>query len=376
MATNDLQVGVGKTDTPGGKSAAPPPRYRVTFVEESFFLFSLIRQIRERMREPKITVPRQYYKGEAALPVVEMKPWYRDIPNQFRALYEKPKPPLIPLTSHPIPVPNIWNDYQQQPVSWLNSLLVHGLVIVALTLPFVISGWIQPVRAKSQVTAIDLSPYLGEIPKGAKKMGGGGGGGDRSPTPASKGAIPKFARIQYAPPVAVQPIVTPKLAVTPTLLGPPELKLPEMQANMQWGDPKGVAGPASNGPGFGGGIGSGSGGGIGSGNGGGLGPGEGGGTGGGAYSVGGGVSAPKEIFAPSPDYSEAARKAKFQGEVVLSLVVDAQGNPTDIHVVKPLGMGLDEKAMEKVRTWKFIPGKRNGIPVPVRVLLDVTFRLF
>jgi protein TonB len=92
--------------------------------------------------------------------------------------------------------------------------------------------------------------------------------------------------------------------------------------------------------------------------------------------VGGGVSAPKEIFAPSPDYSEAARKAKFQGEVVLSLVVDAQGNPTDIHVVKPLGMGLDEKAVEKVRTWKFIPGKRNGIPVPVRVLLDVTFRLF
>ena len=88
------------------------------------------------------------------------------------------------------------------------------------------------------------------------------------------------------------------------------------------------------------------------------------------------MSAPKEIYAPSPDYSEAARKAKFQGEVVLSLVVDAQGNPTDIHVVKPLGMGLDEKAVEKVRTWKFIPGKRNGIPVPVRVLLDVTFRLF
>ena len=376
MADSDKNVGVGNMNAPSAKTPAPTTRYKITFVDSSFFLTSLIRQIRAGMREPKLTVPREYYKGEAALPVVEMKPWFRDIPNQIRILFEKPKAPLVPLTSKPVPVPDIWRDYQQEPVSWLNSLLFHALVIVAMVLPFVISGWIQPVKAKNQVTPIDISPYLAEIPKGAKKMGGGGGGGDRSPTPASKGAIPKFARVQYAPPVAVQPIVTPKLAVTPTLLGPPELKLPEMQANMNWGDPKGVLGPASNGPGFGGGIGSGSGGGIGSGTGGGLGPGEGGGTGGGPYSVGGGVSAPKELFAPSPDYSEEARKAKFQGAVVLSLVVDALGNPTDIHVVKPLGMGLDEKAVEKVRTWKFVPGKRNGVPVPVRVLLEVTFRLF
>ncbi len=259
---------------------APTPIYKVTFVDRPFFLISLIRQIRDGMREPKLTVPKEYYRGETALPVVEMKPWFRDIPNLLRILFEKPKAPRVPLTSKPVPVPDIWRDYQQEPVSWINSLLVHALVIVALVLPFIISGWIQPVKAKSQVTPIDLSPYLAEIPKGAKKMGGGGGGGDRSPTPASRGAIPKFAKVQFAPPVAVQPIVTPKLAVTPTLLGPPELKLPEMQANAQWGDPKGVLGPASNGPGFGGGIGSGSGSGIGSGNGGGLGPGDTAGTGG------------------------------------------------------------------------------------------------
>ena len=376
MTPSDLQVGVRNSDPPRPQAPVPTTRYQLTFVESPFFLFSLVRQIRERMREPKITVPNKYYRGEATLPVVEMKPWYRDIPSQLKVLFEKPKPPLIPLTSHPIDVPNIWKDYEQQPVSWLNSLLVHAVVIVALIIPFIISGWLQPVRAKSQVIPLDISPYLGEIPKGAKKMGGGGGGGDRSPTPASKGAIPKFAKLQLAPPQAKPLVITPKLAVTPTLLGPPELKLPEMQANATWGDPKGVAGPPSNGPGYGGGIGSGSGGGIGSGDGGGLGPGHGGGTGGGAYSVGGGVSAPKEIFAPSPDYSEEARKAKFQGAVVLSLVVDAQGNPTDIQVVRALGMGLDEKAVEKVRTWKFVPGKRNGVPVPVRVLLEVTFRLF
>ncbi len=376
MATMDSKVGVGNVDSKNTKAPTPAPKYGLTFVDTPFFLVSVFRQLRERMREPRVTVPKQYYRGEANLPVVEMKPWILDIPNQLRILFEKPKAPRIPLTSKPIAVPNIWRDYQQQPVSWINSLLVHALVVVALILPFVITGWVQPVQAKKQVTSIDLSPYLGEIPKGAKKMGGGGGGGDRSPTPASKGAIPKFSRVQYAPPVAVQPIVTPKLAVTPTLLGPPELKLPEMQANMQWGDPKGVLGPASNGPGFGGGIGSGSGGGIGSGTGGGLGPGQGGGTGGGVYSVGGGVSAPNPIYSPSPDYSEEARKAKFQGTVVVSLVVDPQGNPTDIHVVKALGMGLDEKAIEKVRTWKFTPGKRNGVPVPVRLLLEVTFRLF
>ncbi|MHB8655975.1 MAG: energy transducer TonB [Terriglobia bacterium] len=376
MAPSELQVGVGNSNPPGAKTPAPAEKFQLTFVESPFFLFSLVRQIRERMREPKITVPQKYYRGEATLPVVEMKPWYRDIPNQIKVLFEKPKPPLIPLTSHPIDVPDIWQDYEQQPVSWLNSLLVHAVVILALIIPFIISGWLMPVKAKSQVTPIDISPYLGEIPKGAKKMGGGGGGGDRSPTPASKGAVPKFAKVQFAPPTVKPLIITPKIPVTATLLGPPELKLPEMQANAQWGDPKGVLGPASNGPGFGGGIGSGSGGGIGSGNGGGLGPGNGGGTGGGAYSVGGGVSAPKEIYAPSPDYSEEARKAKFQGAVVLSLVVDAQGNPTDIQVVRALGMGLDEKAVEKVRTWKFVPGKRNGTPVPVRVLLEVTFRLF
>src|SRR5579864_5192933 len=140
MAPSDLQVGVGKMDPQRPRPPAPAAKYQITFVDSPFFLFSLVRQIRERMREPKITVPQKYYRGEAALPVVEMKPWYRDIPNQIKVLFEKPKPPLIPLTSHPIDVPDIWQDYEQQPVSWLNSLLVHVLVVVALIIPFVISG--------------------------------------------------------------------------------------------------------------------------------------------------------------------------------------------------------------------------------------------
>jgi TonB family protein len=106
------------------------------------------------------------------------------------------------------------------------------------------------------------------------------------------------------------------------------------------------------------------------------GQGEGGGTGGGIFSVGGGVSAPIPIYKPEPAYSEEARKAKYEGTVVLRIVVDAQGNVNrDVRVVKPLGLGLDEKAVQAVQTWKFKPAIRNGVPVPVRVVVEVTFRL-
>ena len=168
----------------------------------------------------------------------------------------------------------------------------------------------------------------------------------------------------------------PKLPAPPSLLGDPNMKLPQMQASITFGDPKGILGPPSNGPGTGGGIGTGEGTGIGSGTGGGLGPGQGGGTGGGVFSVGGGISAPIPIYQPEPPYSEEARKAKFQGVVVLSIIVDTQGNVRDVHVVRRLGLGLDEKAEETVKTWKFKPALRNSTPVPVRVMVEVSFRLF
>jgi periplasmic protein TonB len=154
------------------------------------------------------------------------------------------------------------------------------------------------------------------------------------------------------------------------------MKLPQMADN-NFGDPmQGVPAPPSAGPGFGGGIGTGKGTGVGSGTGGGLGPGQGAGTGGGVYSVGGNVSAPIPIYKPEPPYSEQARKAKYQGTVVLWIVVDGQGNVTDAQVVKPLGMGLDQNAVTTVKTWKFKPAERNGAPVPVKVMVEVSFRLF
>jgi TonB family protein len=142
-----------------------------------------------------------------------------------------------------------------------------------------------------------------------------------------------------------------------------------------WGDPLAKVGPPSNGTGTGGGIGNGTGTGIGPGKGPGYGPGEGGGFGGGVFRVGGGVSAPVAIHRVEPEYSEEARKAKFQGTVVLSIVIDEQGVPRNFRVVRPLGLGLDEKAIEAVQKWRFRPGQKEGRAVAVIATVEVNFRL-
>ncbi len=94
------------------------------------------------------------------------------------------------------------------------------------------------------------------------------------------------------------------------------------------------------------------------------------------YNVGGNVSAPVPTYKPQPPYSEEARRDKLEGTVLLGVVVDAQGNVSDVRVLKPLGKGLDEKAIGTVRTWKFRPGMRDGVPVPVRVAIEVAFKLY
>jgi protein TonB len=210
-----------------------------------------------------------------------------------------------------------------------------------------------------------------------KEVAGGGGGGDRDKFQAPKGRIPQQSLQQITPPAIVVRNDHPKLAVTPTVVVPPEVKL---QANntLNLGNPTAPmpSGPPSNGTGSGGGIGSGSGGGIGVGAGPGVGEGRGGGIGGGVFRIGGGVSAPKATYAPDPEYSEEARKAKYQGTVVLSLIVGADGVPRDIKVARSVGLGLDEKAIETVKTWKFDPGTKDGKPVATYATIEVAFHLY
>jgi len=166
------------------------------------------------------------------------------------------------------------------------------------------------------------------------------------------------------------------LAVEQQILIPPEVKL--ASNNMpNIGDPMSHLTMPSNGTGSLSGIGSGSNGGVGSGEGAGFGPGKGGGTGGGLFHRGEGASDPAIISQVDPEFSEEARKAKFQGLCVLSIIVEPDGTPSNIRVSSSLGMGLDEKAIEAVKKWKFRPSMKDGRPVrygPVEV--DVDFHLY
>ena len=106
----------------------------------------------------------------------------------------------------------------------------------------------------------------------------------------------------------------------------------------------------------------------------GIGSGSGGGYGGGARQIGGGVIGPKIIYQPEPEFSEEARKAKFNGAVLVGLIVDQNGTPQNVHVIRGVGMGLDEKAMEAVRQYRFKPGTENGKPVATFLNVEINFQ--
>ncbi len=290
-------------------------------------------------------------------------------------------PQRVPLQSNtePIILPTLFGQgyglYKTSGTTFFLSFLIHTLAIALL----VLSGRVvvthrHEIHQQVINLVTEVSPYI--LPPSASKAGGGGGGGDRDVLHASKGVLPRFSREQLTPPVVVIRNEAPKLPVEPTVVVPPEIHL-EMPHSGALGDPvSSVLGPPSNGTGSGGGIGSGSGGGVGPGRGPGVGPGWGGGIGGGAYRVGGGVTSPRLIYGPEPEFSEEARKAKYQGTVVLALVVGTDGRTYAIRILQSLGMGLDEKAIEAIRQWKFEPGRKDGVAVAVQVDVEVNFHLY
>jgi TonB family protein len=202
-------------------------------------------------------------------------------------------------------------------------------------------------------------------------MHGGGSGGAHEKLPASRGFAPPSAREQLAPPVALQNR-EPKLPTQATVIAP-EMTLPK---SSEVGDPLSALRMASNGPGAGGGFGGNAGGGVGPGWGYGRGDGTERGCCDGLYAIGNGVSMPRAIYAPEPEFSEEARRTKLQGEVTLLATIGADGRPRNLQVVRSLGMGLDEKALEAVKTWRFDPARMNGRPVAVQMNIIVNFHLY
>ena len=274
----------------------------------------------------------------------------------------------------------VWGQYNNYRANGLvGSGIVH-LVLLALILGGATLGHriVQQDKQRETVTVIAPSPDAYIFRSSTNVVGGGGGGGDHDPLPAPKGRLPKFAMVQITPPQIVLRNMAPKLTAEPTVIVPPQVHLAENHMP-NLGNPAAAAlpgAPPSNGTGSGGGVGSGSGGGVGVGHGAGVGPGSGGGIGGGVFRVGGGITAPQAVSTPDPEYTEEARKAKAQGTCTLWLIVDAAGNPRDIRVVRGLGFGLDAKAMEAVKQWRFDPALKDGKPVNVQISVEVAFRLY
>jgi len=245
--------------------------------------------------------------------------------------------------------------------SMWGAVAAHAAVILVIFT--VATRHIQTAASGKMVMTQLTAPHLLVPPKPDIV---GGGGGQQDLAPVTQGHLPRVAQQPIVPPMA-PPTIAPKLAVEPTVVAQPDLKMADSTM-------PNIGNPNSSLKGFS--MGNGSGTGIGSGDGNGIGPGSGGNTGGGVLHVGGSVSQPEVRYHVDPEFSEEARKAKFSGNVEVYLWIDEKGNPSHIKVARGVGMGLDEKAIEAVRQYKFKPAMQNGKPVKVDMYIDVNFHIY
>jgi protein TonB len=248
------------------------------------------------------------------------------------------------------------------------SLLIHLTLLLLACIPWAASPKPFPQGA---VSVVLYTPQPLILPVTAKP--GGGGGGRQSTTAPSLGRLPRAADRQLVPPSPYPPKnPDPALVIEPSIVAPQLASLPRLNL-LNIGHPDGLSGPPSPGPGTEGGIGDGVGRGVGPNRGPSFGDGNDGGFT--SFTVGGGVSAPVLISQVLPEYSEAARRARYQGTVVLRTIVRKDGTVEVVRIERGVGFGLDEKAVEAVLRWKFRPGRAGGEPVPVTVNIEVNFNL-
>lgn len=250
------------------------------------------------------------------------------------------------------------------------SALISGLLHAAAILLILTATAVQqPVFIRPRIYLVpprDVAPVAA-----AHRANTGGGGGMQEKRPASQGDLARRALRVFVAPTPYTRVENPQIAIEPALLGDPA---PRTFDFAQLGIPTGVPGPPSGGMGKNGGIGDhGDRGGVGDQDGPGYGPGDRAGTDGGDKLAR--ITAPILVFKTEPEYSEEARKAKLQGTVLLVIEIDEHGTARRISVRQGIGLGLDEKAVEAVKRWRFRPATRNGRPVPSNAVVEVFFRL-
>jgi periplasmic protein TonB len=196
---------------------------------------------------------------------------------------------------------------------------------------------------------------------------GGGGSGNKTPEPPRKA--------QIVPP---KPRAEPPSTIVDLPKPLPPMNIPAVTAVAELpGEISALPDAPSLGPGTGMRGGTGVGPGSGPGNGSGLGPGSLGGTGTGEYREGNGVTSPSLIKEMKPNYTGAAMHARIQGTVTMEAVVMPDGSVGRVHITRSLdsAFGLDQEAIKTVKQWRFEPGRRLGQPVPVLIIIEMTFTL-
>ncbi|HET9130253.1 MAG TPA: energy transducer TonB [Terriglobia bacterium] len=287
--------------------------------------------------------------------------------------------PRVEITSEPVDVQEIWSS-RKNFVPGLLSLLVH-VVLVTVAITYSLLSFIHPKSIS--LSSEPVTDFALTLPT-ASNQAGGGGGGMRAPTPASQGVLPTVAAFQLVPPTPINVNMNPELAAVPTII---DVVLPAVTNRpvlLQMGDPNGVSGPPSGGPGSDQGIGDGNDHGIGTGNGPhrpgpGSGPGGPGRPGQGTVAIGNGGATPPSCPIPStePEYTDDARKAHIQGTVVLDVVVNSDGSVTVNGIIQRLGYGLDDEASRFVaKNFKCKPGVYQGQPVATPIRINMNFHLY
>jgi TonB family protein len=281
--------------------------------------------------------------------------------------------------AHPADVPFLFEQQQKRLRGALSFSLVGHILAFLLLIAFIRYA---PARSTTFEETTMLAPesivWLNQPGPG----GGGGGGGNQMKEPPRKAELPGADKITVPvtkrEPAMVAPVEKPQDVPPPAQ----ELTIPAKTMGASSQTLPGVlegtsASTLSQGPGTGGGSGTGTGTGIGPGTGSGLGPGWGGGFGGGAYQPGSGVESPQVIREVKPQYTAEAMRAKIQGVALLEAVVMSDGTVGEVRVVKSLDpvFGLDQEALKAAKQWRFVPGRRQGQPVPVLVLIELTFTL-
>ena len=318
----------------------------------------------------KMAATSAYNRSSLAVDVEEMYP------------EQMPLPRLVPATAAPgvmVGAPTFMGldvaTARRDPTSKWVSAVIHVLAIAALLwVGFRVKNtFVPPVKTEPVNITLYAPPPPPKVLPVAPKVGGGGGGGAHQVVEPIKGNPPKVIapKMTVTAPQVLK-VDNPKLAAEPSEI----VKMPDNPniPNLGLSNSPQIS-LASQGKGSGSGFGSGAGGGLGMGHGIGAGPGSGGGYGGGLKSVGGGVSAPQVIHSVQPEFTQEARNASYQGSVSIQLIVDAQGNPQNVHVTRHASYGLDQKAVEAVRQYRFHPAMYQGHPVAVQIVIDVDFHL-